>query len=285
MNDTTVLIYGGSGTGKSSLIAALAEHFLADGLTVKAAIAEESAPLKRVKSEKFSMWNLGLREHPFDAVRFASQGFWPQILEDPKSKLVHTSADVWLFEGLSTMGDLCLGATVSGGLAARYAEERGTGLEEKNVRFTDGQMKIGGNPQSHYGTVQRWMLDSMAVSRKLPGIKVWTAHELRVNDEKTMQPIVGPQIVGEAKTKTDDIPRLFANVFHCGIKLEKKEVKGYGVVPIPVHRLYLSTHADELLKTMMYKAKSELPDGGPPYLVGSPMEIVKKLTDYLWSEK
>lgn len=270
MRSTSLLIYGQSGSGKSSITSELIKLALKEKLRVKVILAEESLPIRKLS--EIEAWDITYRDYPFEAIRHASEGYWPQDRTKAKSPLSETEADLWVFEGLSTMAELLMGSTVPGGLAARYARGMEIGQEEKTVRFKDGEQQIGGNPRTHYGVVQRWMLDCMSVARKLPGIKLWTAHELRVTDEKTSMPIVGPEIIGEAKTKGDSIPRLFGSMFHTELTIKGGKL---------AWKLHLGPHQDSVIASIICRAKTEMDAAGETPLVGKPAEIATKLVKHL----
>jgi hypothetical protein len=146
------------------------------------------------------------------------------------------------------------------------------GQEEKTVRFTDGKQQIGGNPRTHYGVVQRWVLEAMAISRRLPGVKLWTTHELRVSDERTSLPIVGPEIIGEAKTRGDAIPRLFGSMFHTELIIKANKLSW---------ALHLGPHSDAAIQTIICRAKTQMPSSNGSPFIGQPEQIAKALSEHL----
>lgn len=289
------LVYGISGAGKTTwwLTMADAVHqstgkstrwYLADGGGQTINMADVG---DHVKVMQFNLW-----DHPLETTQKIAEGYWPQNLDDPTSKLLPTSNTEWegiglcVFEGLSFGADYIMGDKV-GGLANRMA--KGEMLNnDASFKLKDGDLFFGGNARTHYGFTQRRMLDLVERTRALPCHVGWTAHERKVEDEEYKDTWIGPDVSG--KVLTTKIGASFGNTIH--LHLVKKIVKGEkdSVTQKPVdkiivdRRAYTRTHFDpEGGHFVKYYANTRFPPGTPvenympEFMDPNPVEYYKAL--------
>lgn len=259
MARTSTLIYGQPGTGKTALLYSFLKWMR---------VAEPNAVARLVSCENWATiqdaitkghvvaWNINKWAHPFETLKFAAMGYWPEDVNDPKSKLVPPNEDTWkvvgatFFEGLSTFGDYMLEGYAPGGMAHRAAQGEDIKAREDSARFSDGQFKIGGNARTDYNIVQREMHGIVLLSHDLPCHLVWTSHETQGADDFGNL-IMGPEIVGDAATKR--VPRWFANCLHTMVIQDKADTK---------HVLFTRSHfdPDRLGVKVPFKAKHQIRD-------------------------
>ena len=140
------------------------------------------------------------------------------------------------------------------------------------MAFTQGDTKVGGNNQAHYGVVQGRLASAIGMSERLPvGFVVWTAMARRGQDPDNLSTILGPQAVGKAMTA--DLPRLFRYCMRLmvvpGNPLLKKAEE---------HRLYLKDHLDMTAAGARGMGNDRTPLDAtalPEYIV--PADVVKAL--------
>jgi hypothetical protein len=154
---------------------------------------------------------------------------------------------MYLFETLHEFCDMMM-LNMSERVARLEAtvQSRGTGpAPDENqggdvaVRFRDGDLWIGSNTRSHYGTAQRQLKNRIDESKHLFGVDYvwWTAQEAddRDDDNKRIGRCFGPKAVGQAATSF--IPGWFgptmgARVLPAGVDGAKDKQ----------YRLYTSTY-------------------------------------------
>lgn len=274
----STLIYGHPGSGKTTYLNQLADILLEawPSKIIRLVTAEESAPLlSKIAGGKIQCWHLDRMRYPFEALRFASQGYWPLKLDDPLSKYSAPSPETWekvsatFFEGASSFGDYLLGSQAYGGLAARTARGEKLGLDEKTVNFQDGSVLVGGNNRSQYNTVQSDVLACIGYSRQLPCTLVWTAHQDQFVPAQGNESIIGPVIVGTAKMPA--IIRAFGNVLHAYTCMAPD--------PKGEKRLYLTDHYWAMNPTVPMRARTQLPINPtrPDFIASG----VNTMTDFL----
>jgi len=138
---------------------------------------------------------------------------------------------------------------------------------------------VGSDKDAHgrnYGLAQSRTEANIKLSFGLPGVKLWTALAKRGDDADTTQTILGPQLVGKAKTS--EIPSWFNFTFRI-MSLPADEM-----MKTPErHRLCITDYVDQTARGAKGLGNSRRPlDGGelPPYiepasLVGA-LELIHK---------
>lgn len=218
--------------------------------------------------------DLNIFQQPFETMRMAVEGKWPDDPTDPKSKW--SPADfkkvrLRAYEGISTISDYLGGSGVGGGLAARAGRGERVGPAEETISFRDcsacgignkqcthGGTAIGGNSRSHYNIVQTEIAALVKKSHIHPVFNFWTAHEMKAKEDFTQMPIVGPEVFGQKATQ--HVPRWFANVLHLSTSKGKEVIdKATGdKTSEVVYRLWLKDHYDPASPTIPIKAKTSI---------------------------
>lgn len=241
------LYYGEPGSGKTRSIIALIEQFLKDYPDKVARVyTGDGSRLMYdlsgyVEAGRVFVMDFTIRDWPFTVCEQIASGYWPKdnAVDDPSAPLVALTPEefmrtgLWVFEGTSVMSNYMLG-TMKGGLAYRAANGEQIG-EKANVMIQDEEgkgSKFGGNAPAHYGFAQRYMLQNILRSKRLPGeFVIWTGHE-RVDDgEKggykdstkyvVADKVIGPELAGKAMTQ--NISREFGNTLHFTTAAKKEQ--------------------------------------------------------------
>jgi len=273
-------VYGQSGVGKTTMLGMILNHYRIKNKKAKAKLytCEDYGPLvKLIDKDLIEVWQINLRDHPFNTCTMATDGFWPEDPTDPESELIPpTKSDfeeypVRFFEGLSTWGEFMIGNYAVGGLAERAGRGDHTGPGTRpgtdEPSFIDGAVRgekdsgtpVGGNSMSHYNLVQRQIHARVVKSQRFPCHVWWTAHEMKAQKDEygRTHPNFGPEIVGSAATPR--APRWFGNLFHLSIvqvereasaKKKSKYLKDEGE-----HMVFLKEHYDPAIPNIPFKAK------------------------------
>ncbi len=222
------LYYGPSGEGKSSAVLAVAKQMWKErSLRTRVYIGDGSAATYEdsglVDAGIIELFDYSARPNPFDTCSKICQCYWPDAtgkLVKPKSEDL-ASLGLVVYEGLSVMGAYLMGST-EGGLAYRSGRGEKIG-QDSPISIKDGDMTVGGNPMSHYNVAQRELDSDLEKSKAFPGWVIWTAHERSAEDKLSGEKIIGPEVVGSARTAV--ISRVFNNTLHFSTVAKKKKVK------------------------------------------------------------
>ncbi len=274
------LVYGESGSGKTTWALQLAQYFwlkhkkktrwyLGDGggETIRQLLTSYG-------DEPFiEIWEYQNWKFPFETAQKMVLGGWPEDVLDPTSKVVvphdylalGNTFGLFVYEGLTVISDYMMG-DIEGGLAFRMA--KGEMLnEDKSFRFVDGEMKIGGNARTHYGLVQRRIPALLRNNARVPGFKLWTAHEMKAEDDTANEKVIGPDVVGKALTAK--IMGSFGHTVHLTKAAKRKKVKdpltGKDIEEIVAERrAYTESHYDPNGNHFAkYLANVRIPEGAP----------------------
>jgi energy-coupling factor transporter ATP-binding protein EcfA2 len=245
MADTTILLVGPTGSGKSTQLGELAEYVSKQSLGQKHLRLYTADP-GGYRSLKPHI-NLGLIKvvelkatNPW-AYEWACDGRLPDPTGEDKKWIVDEAANSsvggWAFEGLTSFGN-----GLMGNLAARAAVGDNVGGEKIITVKGDSAVQkgaegimVGGNNRSHYGIVQGRMRELVYRTHRLPGIVAWTALDSAGEDKEGAQRVVGARIAGKALI--DEAPSWFTYTLHMVVNVEEGER--------PTHRMYLMHHKDE----------------------------------------
>jgi len=278
--------YGQSGTGKSESIAAVIERIYNEtGKTARIAVGDGSGatyePL--VDAGIAEMADYTIRDWPLSTLSQFCQGYWPQDVLDPKSKMIQMDRATFDKIGITVIEGLSVGANYvmgdkKGGFAARAAlgekiagdspvqlidlerDER-TGLVKAN---SGPGLAFGGVTLGGYGHAQRRMLGFIEQSKALPGWVIWTAHERSGEDKVSNQKLIGPEVAGGALTA--NLSRLFNNTLHFATaERTVKEKDDHTQKSIDIidaeYRIYTRDHFRAEGNTFVkYKAVCRTPD-------------------------
>jgi len=258
------LVYGRSGTGKTNWTLELAEHiwktrqkktriYMGDGgvQTALDYITRDGENLYELGALDIYQYNI--HSHPFETCSLITQGYWPENLDDPDSKLLApdlaslpNTFGMFVFEGLTAMCEYLMGY-IEGGLseqAARPGIKLGGGLDAP-FKVTDGSITLGGVSQSGYGFVQRLIKTLIEQTRVLSPLVYWTAHQREVEDVENKTTIIGPNVAGKALTTL--IGASFGNTIHLDTVSKTRKVKEENKVVEDItieRRAYWKEHFD-----------------------------------------
>lgn len=252
----TILLFGRSGSGKSSNLSELVEHlyrtskkksrvYTADrGGTGPLQPLVDLGVLEIIEQKDTDIW-MFLSKACKGCVR-DSQGKWV-----PGN---NTNLGMIGFESMTAFGD---------GLMASLAEKSANGLNVgggANVSFTvsgDGEsLKIGGSNMAHYNVVQTRITEECWASQKLPAeYVVWTASVSRDDDGTSATKVLGPAVVGKALTH--EVPRWFENSFRLDC------IPAQGGKP-ERHILYLGNSLDLASGNAVSLGNTRIPLHGKP---------------------
>jgi len=198
----TVLLFGRSRAGKSSQLAALAEHVkIATGKITRLYSADRggTGPLQ-------PLIDLGVVElvemrntDPWIFLNKSVNGY----MRDDKGKWVPGKNDnigMFAFESMTSFADE---------LMASMAQKAGEGVNiggGGNIAFQvngDGEsLKISGSNMAHFGTAQSRITSEVWKSQRLPAdaFILWTASLSKDDDSASSGKVLGPQVCGKALT-------------------------------------------------------------------------------------
>jgi len=197
----SILIYGRSRAGKSTLSAELAEKVMVS--TGKKSLVysiDKGGIGPMVPYIELGIIDLIAQDDtdPWVFLRMASQG----MVRDANKKWVPADLSLYglvIFESMTGFGDALMNS-----LASKAAEGINIG-GAANINFAasgdDQTVKIGGNNMAHYGIAQTRVLDEVWKSQKLNvPIIMWTASASKEDDMNAGGKVLGPQVVGKALT-------------------------------------------------------------------------------------
>lgn len=284
------LVYGNSQSGKTTWALQIAEHlYTKKGLKTRWYLGDGGGETilnsGLVDEGIVELLQFNTRPDPFATLQFCAEGYWPLDVNDPKSKLEPTKDftpyGMCVYEGLSVGCDYMMGDSV-GGLADRAAKGEKIGQDTPYI-VSEGGLKFGGNPPSHYGFTQRRLISLIERTRGLPlPMVLWTAHQRKAEDADLKGIFeFGPDCAGQALTSK--IGAYFGNTIHMhqvSVKTKVKDAltqRDIEIVKIE-RRAYTRKHADPEGQTgIKYYANSRIPtefsDEMPEYL--SPPDAMK----------
>lgn len=267
--------YGQSGVGKSEAAAAVIEQIYEEtGKSSRVIVGDGSrgtyADRGLVDAGVVEIVDYSLRPWPVSTYAKLCEGYWPEDVDDPNSRLIAPKPEdlkklgVFVNEGLSVgtqylMGDMKGGLSEQAGRGIKIGQDSPVLLRDV---ITDDKGKVidgprgergeilvesfGGNALAHYGFVQRRMLANIERTKVFPGIVIWTAHERGAQDKITGEKLVGPEAGGEALTA--NLARHFNNTLHfvtATKKTDKKKDAHTGAMVADVdaeYRIYTRDH-------------------------------------------
>jgi hypothetical protein len=232
-NNKSILLYGDSGDGKSTLLGEFAEWiykttkkrtrlYSADrgGVeTVRPYIELGIIELIQLDGDPWVWLNSVVRG------KIKEAGKWVNGVKD--------DIGFYAFESMTSMADEFMSS---------LAKKAGQGLNVgggANVSFKVNEgadtLMISGNNMSHYNVTQMRLVEEIWESQKLPGWTAWTAAVKRDEDPNASGKILGPAIAGKALTA--EVPRWFTYSFRVAA------IPPQGTTP-ERHILYMGDHTD-----------------------------------------
>jgi len=265
-SDLSVLLYGDTGHGKSTLIAELATHlkvttgkktavFLADKGSAKPYRALQKHGVVDVYTPKGNAWLW---------VNHALQG---QIrTDDTKATYTSVASDkigLIVHEGLTAYAEILMSELAQ--MSAQGQDVGGGGAWNVTIKEGTDILKLGTSNRAHYGVVQLQIREGVLAEKpRLPHI--YTAG-VRRGESAQNTPILGPLVIGEALTS--QLPRWVDYTFRCAMSNGK-------------YHLHLAPHTDQQLgpRTVVL-SNPRLPKAGASVVVPpsiEPANLVKALT-------
>jgi hypothetical protein len=243
------LVYGKSGSGKTTWWLKLAKHFweheqkktrcyhgMGGEETIYAAIDQGELP-----EEAISIFDYAEKPFPGETLQLCTEGYWPDA-NGKFTRDIPSDVGFFVFEGLTAMSNAYMAE-----LAQLATDPKHKFGQDTPILFTSGQTKEGGNPPSHFGIAQRKILKLIENTRTLPGWVLWTAHETDAEDKETQEKLVGPAVAGKALASK--IGGSFGNTIHLDsaskrVK-QRDQATGKDVdVLITERRAYFTEHFD-----------------------------------------
>lgn len=279
--DTSILLYGDSGTGKTAMIGEFAEsEYVRTKGGVTRVYAADPGGYRTIQPYV----NLGIvdivdlrgRPYPWEWSDKIAKGMVPDakgrwvLDQERNSKVV-----AWAFEGATAICDTLLqdaaakakqNIQVGGQAAPRFQERQGEGTNDAGYVVT-------GNSPAHYGQVQSQITMSIHESFYLPGTVIWTATARRAGDNDNPTAVVlGPQFGGGKLTS--EAPRWFVLTFHAVVEPGNDTLKTK-----PKHKLMLEARTDVTTPGARGLGNSRLPLDAerPEKMVVEPASLVTAL--------
>lgn len=232
----TILLYGRTRSGKTTLIGELAEKIFRETgkitLVYTADKGDYSAILPYVELGVIKVISQEATD-PWVFLNMAGKG----RVRGPDAKWIPgdlSQVGMVAFESLTAFAEALMTD-----LAAQSAKGVNIG-GAANVSFTvqgDGEsLKIGGNNMGHYNVVQTKITEEVWASQRLPvDVILWTASVSKDDDPTSGGKVLGPAVVGKALT--NEVPRWFDLTYRLDA------FPGEGVKP-ERHVLFLGNQKD-----------------------------------------
>jgi len=254
----TILIYGESGTFKSSNLGEIAEYLLSrfGGITRLLTADSGVAPMQeQIDRGVIQYWDITTAKSPMGLFRKALRGYWPDKLVNGKAdenSFRPTTAEEW--RGIS--GVFVEGITRVADVMMQDLREKGRDTGEPlQAKFQDSGVNFAQASRGTYGFVQTYSQDWIGELKTLPvPWVVVTAHEGKGEDLVSKKTVFGPAIVGKAGT--DKVCGWFENSIHT--ESYKIQVKGE-VKPREGVRGCFVRHSDAEVGNVYWPAKLGLP--------------------------
>lgn len=212
----TLLIYGESGTYKTSQLAEIAEYLYKryGGITRLATADSGVSPLQeQIECGAIQYWDITTSKNPMGLFKKVVGGYWPDKIENGKadeSSFRKVTAAEWkgingfFIEGITRVADVMM---------KDLREKRRDTGEPLQAKFEDSGVSFAQGSRGTYGFVQTYCQDWIGELKALPcPWVVVTAHEGKGEDLVTKKTIFGPAIVGKAGT--DKVCGWFENSIH-----------------------------------------------------------------------
>lgn len=294
----TYLLYGSTDTGKTSQLGEIAQWEWKHNQRISRLISADSGwdPMEHLvvsperpigtknpdgSSVCVEAWSIQGLANPWVILIELSEGAWPQVVDASGIQKLRMAKAKWengwvtsggylvgqvFLEGLSTIATVGMqdhintGRKLSQDVVGTFTSVvQEVGPDGKNE--TSRSIQLSSAAMSHYGQVQRWLLDDLVPRFGKLGVSrvVWTAHEARGTDEITgiSNSVLGPATVGKAVV--DKTTLKFGHSFHMTVDTQiQKDPKGAMNVSRDFRAWFVS-HPDSVLTKMNWPAKVSLP--------------------------
>jgi len=232
---TTILLYGRTGSGKTTLGGELAEHVMATtGKKTRLYTADRGG-----FDSIYPYIDLGIIElvaledsDPWIFLHNAVQG---KIRKDKKWIAGDNSnIGLFIFESLRSCAESLMDSMKD---KAANNVNIGGGSNISFMASGDGeQLKIGGSNMAHYGVAQGYMTEKIWASQRLSSKYVlWTSSVSKDEDSNSGGKVLGPDVIGKALTPL--VPGWFNYTFRTDVLPASASVKER-------HLLYMGSHID-----------------------------------------
>ena len=275
-----LLLYGLTGSGKTTQVAAVIRQMVKEtGKKALAFVSDWGSVAPLLALEQQGVVDLERYRYGADAFLWIDQivqgkrqvnGKW--VLPD------HSQYCLAVMESLSGMGDL--GLHVLGHQVAEGKNVGGDAMRAPSLAIasTGGTIHIASNSPTHYGMIQKFLLEKVWQSQLLPFPVIWTAHEDVAAPEKRddqgsiraevavapgVRGMIGPLVAGHALTM--HLGKYFVLMFRL-----KQEVTATGVQ----HVLLTTRHKDGLYEGL---GANRVPLGATVPGRQQPADVVKML--------
>ena len=263
INLNTTLIFGESGTAKSTNIGFEAERiFRETGKITRIVYGDLGGDPYRhlILAGIVNQVRISALEKPMLALRRLSKGWWPT---DPKkpNQLQDPGTTDWSKigmygnEGLTCFGDIILRWLRLGGKS--LSQDPNYSIQEKD-ELTGMQETFYGSNMSYYGFIQDTLFELVANFAQLPIQRViWSALEARGEDQTSGETVIGPALAG--KKAGPKVPSWVGDCLHFDLAPPVKDPKTPKPTDILMqYRAYFINHQDK--KTLIpYKCKPRVP--------------------------
>ena len=265
--DLSVLLFGDTGHGKSTLIAELIEEmYVTTGKTAVIFLADRGS-LKpyQILHEHGAVAVHSPVGNPWLWVHHALRG---EVRDEQTMKYSAVAGEgqenvgLVVHEGLTAYAELLMSAMAS--MSSQGTNIGGEGAWNVTLRDGSDMLKVGTSNMAHYGMAQLQIREGV-LSPKPPAAHIYTAG-VRRGESAANTPVLGPLVVGEALT--GQLPRWMDYTFRCAMAAGK-------------YHLHLSPHTDQQLgpRTVVL-SNPRLPKAGADVEVPAsiePASLVKAL--------
>lgn len=265
--DLSVLLFGDTGHGKSTLIAELIEElYVTAGKTTTIFLADRGS----LKPYQILQQHGAVTVHspvgnPWLWVHHALRG---EVRNEKTEKYTSVASDktdkvgLVVHEGLTAYAELLMSAMAT--MSSQGTNIGGEGAWNVTLREGRDMLKVGTSNMAHYGMAQLQIREGV-LAPKPPVPHIYTAG-VRRGESAANTPVLGPLVVGEALTA--QLPRWMDYTFRCAMTAGK-------------YHLHLSPHTDpQLGPRTVVLANPRLPRAGAEVEVPAsiePASLVKAL--------
>ena len=224
----TILLYGDSGSGKTSQIVKLAEYIYEKHRKITRVVTWDGGGSKPIEDSGLieagviKLINALNFPYALAVLKRFTRGEWIYKTKDGQKVFAPTPDAAWekigayAFEGLSSTSDRLLD----------HISEQDEKVVFQNARYVEDGETIGTNNEGHYGLIQKEMHKAVIASKTLPVEYVmWTGHVSKAEDGRTRETAYGPQLAGKKKTLV--APGWFGSCLHIQTFEEPSEDSRY----------------------------------------------------------
>ena len=264
-DDLSLLLYGDTGHGKTTLITDLATHLrVHHGKRTVVFLADKGSHKPYKLLAKHGIVTLHIPSPGTDPWLWVHHALRGEIRNEKMEYASVATDDVGLIvhEGLTAYAELLMTGLAK--MSAAGTNVGGEGAWNVTIREGKDSLKLGTSNRAHYGMVQLQIREGI-LAEKPPVPHIYTAG-VRRGESGQNTPVLGPLVVGEALTS--QLPRWMDYTFRCSVTNGK-------------YHLHLSPHADpQLGPRTVVLSNARLPlQGGkvpvPPSI--EPASLVKAL--------